>query len=118
MAHFKDLIAWQKSMELVMEVYSLTRQFPREELYGLTTQLRRAAVSIPSNVAEGQARYSKKDFRHFPRQSRGSLAEVETQLTIASRLGYVGNGELRSLEKRIDELGRILSGLISSIPDE
>jgi len=118
MAHFKDLIAWQKSIDLVIDVYDVTKQFPKEELYGLTAQLRRAAVSIPSNIAEGQERHSKRDFRHFLRQAKGSLAEVETQVVIGRKLTYLHDAPLTSLEKRIEELGRILSGLINSIPDE
>jgi len=118
MAHFKDLIAWQKSIDLVMDVYATTKEFPKEELYGLTSQLRRAAVSVPSNIAEGQERHSQKDFRHFLRHAKGSLAEVETQIVVARKLGYGSDAPLASLEKRIGEVGRILSGLISSIPDD
>lgn len=83
---YKDLIAWRKGMDLVTEIYRVTRAFPRDEMYGLTSQLRRAAVSVPSNIAEGQARFSRKEFHHFLSQSRGSLAEVETQLAIAQNL--------------------------------
>ncbi len=80
---YVDLIAWQESMDLVTAIYQATKTFPREELYGLIAQLRRAAVSIPSNIAEGQARYSHAEFHHFLRNARGSLAEVETQIRIA-----------------------------------
>jgi four helix bundle protein len=86
---YKDLIEWRKAMELVTEIYRATREFPRDELYGLTNQLRRAAVSVPSNIAEGQARFSRKEFRHFLSHARGSLVEIETQLTIAQNLGYL-----------------------------
>jgi len=75
---YRELIAWQKAMQLVTKVYRLTKTFPREELYGLTNQLRRAAVSVPSNIAEGQARFSQKEFCYFLSNSRGSLVEIET----------------------------------------
>jgi len=75
---YRELIAWQKAIRLVTEIYQATRQFPRDELYGLTSQLRRAAVSVPSNIAEGQARFSRKEFHHFLSQARGSLVEIET----------------------------------------
>jgi len=84
---YRDLIAWRKAMELVTDVYRVTQLFPRNELYGLTNQLRRASVSLPSNIAEGQARFSRKEFHHFLSQARGSLVEIETQLTIAENLG-------------------------------
>ena len=86
---YKDLVAWQKSMDLVTNVYRVTGSFPKEQLFGLTSQLRRAAVSIPSNIAEGQGRLSEKEFRYFLGQARGSLMEVETQLQIAINLGYL-----------------------------
>jgi len=83
---YKDLIVWQKAMDLVEMVYQVTRSFPKDELYGLTNQLRRAAVSVPSNIAEGQAHNSTAEFRNFLSIAHGSLAEVETQLLIAERL--------------------------------
>jgi four helix bundle protein len=86
--HFKDLVAWQKAMDLVTETYKLTDSFPKREVYSLTDQIRRAAVSIPSNIAEGQVHYSHREFRRFLRHSSGSLAELETQLLLAERLGY------------------------------
>ena len=87
--HYRELIVWQKSMDLVTQVYRLTRLFPREELYGLTNQIRRAAVSIPSNIAEGQARQSTAEFRNFLSIAQGSLAELETQILIAVNLNYL-----------------------------
>ncbi len=84
---YRDLIAWQKAIRLALEVYRLTRAFPRDELYGLTSQMRRAAVSIASNVAEGKGRFSCKEFAQFLYRARGSLLELETQLFIASELG-------------------------------
>jgi four helix bundle protein len=112
---YRDLIAWRKAMDLVMDVYRVTQAFPRDELYGLTNQLRRAAVSVPSNIAEGQARFSRKEFHHFLSQARGSLVEIETQLTIAENLGYLGPNQTRSLLDKASELGKILNGLIASI---
>src|SRR5579864_8854135 len=94
---YRDLVVWQKAMDLVTVVYRITAQFPREEMYGLTSQLRRAAVSIPSNIAEGQGRHGVPEFRHFLRQSCGSLMELETQVLIAERLGYISPSETRAL---------------------
>jgi len=112
---YRDLIAWQRAMRLVSEVYRATRKFPREELYGLTDQLRRAAVSVPSNIAEGQARFSSREFYRFLSHARGSLAEVETQLLIAEDLGYMDQRVSQSLFSTAAELGRVLNGLIASI---
>ena len=112
---YKDLIAWQKSMELVTAVYRETTSFPKNELFGLTSQLRRAAVSIPSNIAEGQGRLSEKEFRHFLGQARGSLMEVETQLQIAENLGYLDKEPKRLLMAACAEVGRILNGLLASV---
>lgn len=112
---YQDLIAWRKAIELVTKIYQLTRAFPREEQYGLTNQLRRAAVSVPSNIAEGQARYSPKEFRLFLSHARGSLVEIETQLMIARNLRYGSTSEIRWLLDRTAELGKILNGLVRSI---
>src|SRR5579864_9055186 len=97
MRGYRDLKTWQEAMELVKGVYVATRHFPRDELYGLTSQLRRAAVSIPSNIAEGQARFSSKEFAHFLSQARGSLVEIETQILIAQDLGYLSATKTRLL---------------------
>jgi four helix bundle protein len=112
---YRDLVVWQKAMVVVRDVYSITKLFPREELYGLTSQLRRAAVSIPSNIAEGQARFSPKEFHHFLSNARGSLMEVETQILIAEDLGYISSEMNDQFQTRTAELGRLLNGLISSI---
>ncbi|HKT87885.1 MAG TPA: four helix bundle protein [Candidatus Sulfotelmatobacter sp.] len=112
---YRDLIAWQKAMTLVTEIYRATTSFPHDELYGLRSQLRRAAVSVPSNIAEGQARFSPGEFRQFLSHARGSLVEVETQLMIAETLGYLHKDESHSLLARAAELGRILNGLVASI---
>lgn len=116
--HYKDLIAWQKAMDLVQAVYDATDEFPKREVYSLTDQIRRAAISIPSNIAEGQAHFSNKEFLHFLRHSRGSLAELETQILIAHHRKYLPDEEASELLKRADELSRILSGLINSLREK
>ncbi len=116
--HFKDLIAWQKAMDLVTDIYRVTDSFPKREVFSLTDQIRRAAVSIPSNIAEGQAHYSHREFLHFLRHSAGSLAEVETQLLIAERIGYIDQASTASLIKKAHEVGRILNGLMSSLREK
>ena len=113
--NYRDLIAWQKSMDLVEAVYRATANFPREEVYGLTSQLRRAAVSVPSNIAEGQGRKLSADFKLFLRHSRGSLLEVDTQVQIAHRLGYLKQDVFGGLVAQVSEVGRILNGLIASV---
>jgi len=113
--HYKDLVVWQKAMKLVSEVYRATAAFPREELYGLTSQIRRAAVSVPSNIAEGQGRLTRGEFRQFLGQAKGSLLELETQLVIAVDLGYLKAPE--PLLKRLAEVARLLNGLLASLKD-
>jgi four helix bundle protein len=112
---YKDLVAWQKSMDLVTATYRLTAIFPKDELFGLRSQLRRAAVSIPSNIAEGQGRLSEKEFRYFLGQARGSLMEVETQMQIAENLGYLSKEQTGDLLRACAEVGRILNGLLASV---
>jgi four helix bundle protein len=116
--HFKDLVVWQKAMEMVTEVYKLTDSFPKREVYSLTDQIRRAAVSVPSNIAEGQAHHNNREFVHFLRHSSGSLAELETQLRIAENLGYADATSNGQLLLRVHEVGRILNGLIGSIREQ
>lgn len=101
--NFKELLVWQKSMQLVTDVYRATETFPRREIYGLTSQIRRAAIFIPSNIAEGQSRSSTRDFRQFLCVSRGSNSELQTQLEISSRLGFIGESECQLL---FAEVGR------------
>jgi len=108
---YRDLIAWQKAMDVVTEVYRITSCFPKDELYGLVSQLRRAAVSVPSNIAEGYGRNSRNEFHHFVGQARGSLAEIETQIEIAKNLGYLGAETCSCLLGKLDEVGRLLTGL-------
>lgn len=98
-------------MDLVTEIYRVTRTFPKDELYGLIAQLRRAAVSIPSNLAEGHGRNSRNEFRQFIGQARGSLSEVETQLEIAKNLGYIDAEMLEKLLKQTEAVGKMLTGL-------
>jgi four helix bundle protein len=112
---FKDLVAWQKAMALVTEVYRVSQGFPKEEMFGLMNQSRRAAVSVPSNIAEGHARTSKKEFQYFLSNARGSLAELETQLTIAHQLAYIDKTTITQLVGQLSEVGRILTGLLASL---
>jgi four helix bundle protein len=112
---YRDLVAWQRSIELVTEIYLSTRSFPDNERFGLTAQIRRAAVSIPSNIAEGQGRCTTGEFRQFLGHARGSLLEVETQLVIARNLGFLDEQNHTVLFERVAEIGRILNGLINSL---
>jgi four helix bundle protein len=112
---YKDLIVWQKSIVLVTNVYRCTKAFPKDELYGLTSQLRRAAVPVPSNIAEGQGRVSTGEFRQFLGHARGSLHEMQTQLVIAENLGYLGKTEKDRLLEDSTEVDRMLNRLISSL---
>jgi len=113
---FRELIVWQKAMTLVTTVYESTQHFPREEIYGLTNQIRRAAVSIPSNIAEGQGRRTRGEFQQFLGIAKGSLAELETQILIAQNLKYIQQPE--QLLERLQEVGRLLNGLINSLATE
>jgi len=112
---YRDLIAWQKSMALVKEIYRATREFPSGEIYGLVSQIRRAAVSIPCNIAEGQGRTSAGEFHQFLGNARGSLLEVQTLLEISASLDFIAPEELKKLFAATEELRRILSALISSV---
>jgi four helix bundle protein len=109
---YRDLIAWQKAKTLALDVYVCTRKFPKDEIYGLTSQMRRAAVSIPSNIAEGKGRYSRKEFVQFLYIARGSLLELVTQLCIAHEFAYIDLPAFKHLDQTTEELGRILNGLI------
>jgi len=112
---YKDLIVWQKAMDLVELVYQATKGFPKEELYGLTNQLRRAVVSVPSNIAEGQVRKSSAEFRNFLSIARGSLAEVETQLLIAERLRYIRPEVLREILNVQVEINKMMNALMGKL---
>jgi len=115
---YKELVAWNKAMELVTEIYRITQDFPKEELFGLTSQLRRAAVSIPSNIAEGKGRLSKGEFRQFLGHARGSLAELETQILIAQNLHYLSEAEANKLLVMVEEMGKVLNGLLSAVKNQ
>ena len=104
-----NLVAWKEAMALVTAVYRLTRAFPKEEVYGLTAQMRRAAVSIPSNLAEGAARSGQKEFAHFLSIARGSLSELETQLLISTDLGYMEREH--PMFSSVDKVSRLITGL-------
>ena len=109
----RDLEVWQKSVELVTKIYRASQSFPKHELYGLTQQLRKAAVSVPSNLAEGAARASRKEFIYFLRIARGSLSEVETQIEIANRLGYLTNP--KEVSDSLLTVRKMISSLLSAV---
>jgi four helix bundle protein len=108
----RRLKLWQKSVEFVAELYRATTAFPVAERYGIVSQMRRAAVSIPSNIAEGAARRTRKEYQQFLYTARGSLSEVDTQLEISLRLGYLKSECAEALQARLDEVSRMLNGLL------
>ena len=110
----KELLVRQKAMQLVVDIYNLIRLLPKEETYGLSDQMRRAAISIPSNIAEGNARSSQKDMVHFLYIAQGSRAELETQLELCELVGYISKERLEHVLMQTQEIGRMLSGLIKS----
>jgi len=112
---YRELVVWQKAMELVSGVYKITTDFPKHEVYGLMSQMRRAAVSIPSNIAEGQARHSQKEFMHFLAIARGSLAELETQFFVAHDLGYTAGIRDTEFLELTSHVGCLLNNLCSAI---
>ncbi len=113
--NYSDLIAWQKAMDLASAIYEVTNSFPREERYGLSSQLRRAGVSVPSNIAEGQGRGSKAEFGHHLSIAHGSIREIETQILISSRLGYLRQEERKRVLNLAAEVGRLVKGLSNSL---
>ena len=115
MSDYKDLLVWQKSMDLAQVVYAITKAFPKDELYGLTSQMRRCAVSIPSNIAEGSNRSSNKEFKYFLYISLGTAAELETQLLLAQRIGYVS--DLETLLSEITSIRKMINSLIRTLKD-
>ena len=115
MKDHKDLIVWQKSMELTRIIYTLTKRFPQGEIFGLTKQIRRAVVSIPSNIAEGFGRNSDKQFIHFLKIAKGSAAELDTQLLISRDLSYLTAKDAKSTLALYDEIARMLGALIRNI---
>ncbi len=112
---YRDLVVWQKAMDLVVMVYAATESFPKNQQYGLTAQVQRSAVSVPSNIAEGRTRHSANDFIYHLNIARGSLAEIETQLTIAHRLDYLSEIDHERLLKHSREIMMMLHGLRTSI---
>jgi four helix bundle protein len=114
-AGFKELVVWQKAMELSKEIYSLSAIFPDNEKYGLTSQVRRSAVSVPSNIAEGQGRLTKGEFRQFLGIARGSLYELETQILLAIAMTYVAEDMAQNALKKLQVVNRMLNGLIKSM---
>jgi len=114
---YRDLKVWQIAMELVTDVYRVTSSFPAEERFGLTAQIRRAAISVPSNIAEGQGRKSARAFANHVLIAHGSLLELETQLEIAQRLGMAPAPTVAALRSKTAELGRMMNGLVASLDD-
>jgi four helix bundle protein len=112
---YRDLVVWQRAMDFVADCYRATARFPKTEVYGLSSQLQRAAVSVPSNIAEGQGRAHTREFLHHLSIARGSLCEAETQLQLAERLGYLLQPELQPLLASAAEIGRLLNGLMNAL---
>jgi four helix bundle protein len=112
---YRDLQVWQHAMDLLVDVYKITSSFPKEEVYNLTSQLKRAAVSIPSNIAEGSSRRSTAEFMRFINIATGSLAELETQLIAAERLGYLASQNMPKLQEQTDKLSRKLQKLYDAL---
>lgn len=111
----KKLNVWSDAVNLAQQIYKVTERFPSNEQFGLTSQVRRAAVSIPSNIAEGAARQTKKEFLNFLHIAKGSLSELDTQLEIASRLEYLDQARWEALDERLERIDRMLSGLVRSL---
>jgi len=112
---FKDLVVWQEAMKLVEMVYQQTRNFPKEEIYGLTIQMRKAAVSIPANIAEGYGRRSRKEYLHFLSVANGSEAELETHILIAERLCFLTKEQTEQVQAQLQSVGKLLSALRKSL---
>jgi four helix bundle protein len=115
---YRDLKVWQKAVDLVVACYDLGKTFPKDEIYGLTSQLRRAVVSVPANIAEGYGRGSRKEYLQFLTVAQGSLKEVETHLIIAQRLEYVTQAQLTTVLTRTEELGKMLGALIRKLKEK
>ncbi len=115
MSSYKDLIVWQKCVDLSVQIYKVTQAFPKIEIYGLTSQIRRCVISIPSNIAEGQKRGTKNDYIHFLRIAYGSGAELETQLLISYKIGYIGKELYDTLNRDLIEIMKMLNVLIKRL---
>jgi four helix bundle protein len=118
LSSYRDLLVWQKAMELVVETYRFSSSFPKEELYGLTSQLRRASVSVPSNIAEGYGRASRKEYLQFLYVAQGSLKEMETQAILAEMLGFASKSSTELLLEKGAVAGKLLGGLIRALRRE
>jgi four helix bundle protein len=116
-AGFRDLLAWQRAYGLALDVYRATGTFPRDELFGLTSQMRRAAVSVPANIAEGYERRTQGEYSQFLRIARGSLGELETYLKLSLDLGYIDQSKAKAMSDQRAEVGRLLNGLLRSLAD-
>jgi len=112
---YEELIVWQKAMDLVVEIYNLANLLPNEEIYALSNQMKRAAVSIPSNIAEGQERNTTKDFINYLYMAKGSKGELETQLLICTRLQYLSQPQIATAQDLLGEIGKMLNALIQSL---
>ena len=116
--NYRDLKVWQKSYRLCLDLYRITKKFPKEEIYGLTSQIRRAAVSIPSNIAEGYGRKTTADYLRFLYIAYGSICELETQLLLSGDLNYVNKENLKALKDDTEEVERMLKALIKSLENK
>ncbi len=114
---YRELIVWQKSINLVLKIYAVTEKFPKSEVYGLTSQMKRASVSIPSNIAEGRSRGTRKDFKHFLVMAFGSGAELETQIEIAKKLNYVSDQDVSEVSALLVEVAKMLNVMIRKISE-
>ena len=115
MGNYKELIVWQKSVTFVTDIYSSTKNFPKEEIYCLTNQIRRSSISIPSNIAEGHSRRSQLDYSQFLKIARGSSAELETQLLISKNLNYLNFEQFQILNEKLTEISKMLNAIISKL---
>ena len=118
MRDYRKILAWQKADDLTVAMYEMTKGFPKDEVYALTSQLRRAAYSVPSNIVEGSARETQPDYLHFLHIARGSLAETGYFIHLAHRLGYLSDASQDQLAKQTDEVARVLAGLIKAVRSE
>lgn len=109
--NFKDLFAWKEAHKLVLEIYSITRKFPKDELFALTNQMRRAVVSVSSNIAEGFSRYSKNEKRQFYSIAKGSLTEIDNQLLVAKDIGYIDEAKYQEVESQIVTVGKLITSI-------
>ncbi len=118
MGSYRELRVWEKAMDLVVEIYKLCKYLPKEETYGLSDQMRRASVSIPSNIAEGEGRKNNKEFIRYLYIAQGSISELQTQLEICVRLGYIPNEQIAAAENYTEEIGRMITKLIRNLQQQ